>query len=58
VPLLPHDTEPAPPPPTVTVIGLAGTVNFVPQGNEVLYPPAPPPPPALAPPPPPPATTK
>jgi hypothetical protein len=34
----------APPAPTVTDIGLAGTVNFVPQGNEVLYPPAPPPP--------------
>jgi hypothetical protein len=33
-------------------------VNFVPPGNEVLYPPAPPPPALFDPPPPPPATTK
>ena len=57
----------APAPPAPTVIGKdvpPVNVNFVPPGNEVLYPPAPPPPAELTAPdpddpdPPPPATTK
>jgi hypothetical protein len=52
-------------PPAPTVIGKEVPpvkVNFVPPGNEVLYPPAPPPPAPITAPapkaPPPPATTK
>jgi hypothetical protein len=41
---------PAPPAPTVTGVDDPFViVNFVPPGNEVLYPPAPPPPPASPP---------